>query len=339
VRGRLIGIAALVAVTVAVGSTANPASACACGMALDAEVSSEEALVVDRPNYEQIIISLDLDSEGSGRAAVVVPVPSDPEVEAVAKGDPLAYLDRATQPEPEASSDDGAVGSGAGVDVLGRETIGGYDVARLAAGDPRALDRWLRQNGYELPPGAEPILADYVEEGWRYVAIRLAPRSDGRIKPLRVGFITDEPVYPMRLAQLGTEPLTLTLYTLADGSREVDGLETRWSGAVSELDPSPPPEFAELFSQGSYVTRMQVDAADPSTFDEDLEIEATDADERADDDEAQGVSEDDEEAEDVAGEGASDDGDELSIAAIALILAAAASVLAAAVAYRVHRDD
>ena len=37
--------------------------------------------------------------------------------------------------------------------------------------------------------------------------------------------------------------------------------------------------------------------------------------------------------------GAVDDGYELAIAALALILAAAASVLAAAVAYRVHRDD
>ena len=324
-------VAALAGLAAAVGLSANPASACACGIALDASVSSEEALVVDRPGYEQIIMSLDLASDGSGRAAVVLPVPSDPEVDAIAKGDPLAYLNEATQPEPEPSSDDGAVGAGAGVDVLGRETIGGYDVSRLAADDPEALDRWLAENGYELPPGAEPILADYVARGWRYVAIRLAPRSEGRLKPLRVGFITDEPVYPMRLAQLGTEPLTLTLYTLADGPREVDGLETRWSGAVSELDPSPPPELAELFSQGSYVTRMQVDAADPATFDEDLEIETAENDDEID--------ELDDDGDDSAGEGEDDDGGELSIVAIALILAAATSVLAAAVAYRAHRDD
>jgi hypothetical protein len=252
--------AGVIALAVAAGLTAvSPAGACACGIA---------------------------------RAAVVLPVPSDPEVQAIAQGDPLAYLDAATAPEPEPSSgDEGAVGSGAALDVLGRDTVGGYDVARLAAEDPRELQRWLDRNGYELPAGAEPILA---------------------------------------------EPLTLTVYSLADGPRAIDGLQTRWSGSVSELEPAPPPELAQLFAQGDYVTRMQVDAADPASFDEDLAV----------DDAASGV----DEPEGLSGlenanppgpndEGAEDDGDELSVVAIALILATAASVLAAAIAYRAHRDD
>jgi hypothetical protein len=273
--------AAVVALAVAAGLTAvGPAGACACGIALEAEVTGERALVIDQPGYEQIVLSLDLTSEGPERAAVVVPVPSDPEVEAIAQGDPLAYLDAATAPEPEPSSgDEGAVGPGAPVDVLGRDTAGGYDVTRLAADDPRELQRWLNRNGYELPAGAEPILADYVDAGWRYVAIRLAPDSAGTLRPLRVGFATDEAIY---------------------------------------------------------VTRMQVDAADPASFDEDLVL----------DDVAPGVGD----PEGLSGltngiqaspnaEGAEDDGDELSVVAIALILATAASVLAAAIAYRAHRDD
>ena len=160
---------------------AGPAQACGCGIALESSVSDERALVVDNPGHERIVLSLDLAGDPGGRPAVVLPVPGVPEVEAIEHGDPLAYLDTATtEVEP------GAVGGGAPdesaaspVDVIGRETVGGYDVARLASGEAGALDAWLRRNGYALPDGAEPILADYVDRGWRFVAIRLAAGRGG----------------------------------------------------------------------------------------------------------------------------------------------------------------
>lgn len=255
---------------------ATPAGGCACGIAIDAEISEERALVIERPGREEIVLSLDLTSEGAGRAAVVLPVPGDPRVEAIRGGDPLDYLDRATAPPPDTSDDgegDGA-GAPAPVDVIGRDVVGGYDVSRLRAGDPGALDAWLDANGYELPPGAEPILGDYVDRGWRYVAIRLAPRSEGRLRPLRVSFDAKRPVYPMRLAQLGEEQLSLTLYTLAAGERRVEGLDTVWSGPVADLGAPPPPSLRRLFASGEHVTRMEAESAEPSQFSEDLAIEA-----------------------------------------------------------------
>ncbi len=269
-------LAALIAA--ATLSLAQPAGACACGIAIEATVSEESGLVIEEPGRERIVLSLDLASEGDARAAVVLPVPGVPTVEAIARGDPLAYLDGATAPAPAVGSSSGG-GETAGappVDVIGRETVGGYDVARLGAGDAAALDRWLRENGYTLPPGAEPILAEYVEEGWYFTAIRLAPESDGRLKPLEVGFATDEYVYPMRLEQLATEPVNLTLFTLADGPRRVDGLATVWDGTVDELSPPPPPELGEMFGEGGYVTRMEAIGAEPGGFTADLLIDPID---------------------------------------------------------------
>jgi hypothetical protein len=263
---------ALVAGAVALWLAAQPAAACGCGVAIDATVSEESGLVIEQPGREQIVLSLDLQSDGTGRAAVVLPVPGVPTVEAIGHGDPLAYLDVATQPAPAVGSSAGG-GETAGarpVDVIGRETVGGYDVARLIAGDAAGLKNWLDQNGYTLPAGAEPILADYIDAGWRFVAIRLAPESDGRLKPLEVGFATDEYVYPMRLAQLGTEPVNLTLYTLADAERQVDGMTTVFAASVDELDPQPPPELAGLFAEGSDVTRMEALGVDPASFATDL---------------------------------------------------------------------
>jgi hypothetical protein len=271
------GALAVLGAAAALWLAAPPAGACACGIAIDASVSEESGLVIEQPGREQIVLSLDLTSDGSERAAVVLPVPGEPEVAAIEKGDPLAYLDEATAPPQAVGADSGEDAAGAGaVEVIGRETVGGYDVSRLATGDPQALNRWLTANGYTLPAGAEPILADYIAESWRFVAIRLAPETDGRLKPLRVSFPSEETVYPMRLAQLGTEPVNLTLYTLADGERQVDGLTTVFDAPVAELDPPPPPELAELFAAGSEVTRMEALVADPSQFTTDLLVDPVD---------------------------------------------------------------
>jgi hypothetical protein len=204
----------------------------------------------------------------------VLPVPADPVVEPIEGGDPLQYLDLATLARAAAGGggEGATAGAGGGVDVIGRDLIGGYDVSRLRADDPKALDAWLEDNGYTLPDGAEPILRDYVDDGWRYVAIQLAPNANGTLKPLRVSFDADDPVYPMKLTQLATDPIDVTLYTLADGKRSVDGLGESYAGPVAKLSPPPPADLAELFAEGSYVTKLTATAASPSRFTEDLEI-------------------------------------------------------------------
>jgi hypothetical protein len=251
-----------------------PAWACGCGVALDTTVTRERALVIDRPGREEIVLSLDLRSDGPGRSAIVLPVPGDPIVEPIESGDPLQYLDLATLPRAAAGGggEGATAGAGQGVDVIGRDLIGGYDVSRLRADDPQALDAWLDENGYTLPDGAEPILADYVDDGWRYVAIQLAPGSAGTLKPLTVSFAADDPVYPMRLTQLATDPIDITLYTLASGRRSVDGLSETYAGPVAKLDPPPPPELEALFAQGGYVTKLSAIGAAPERFTSDFEI-------------------------------------------------------------------
>jgi hypothetical protein len=198
-------------------------------------------------------------------------------VRAQAHGDPLAYLDRATaRPATAGAGDDlDTARAQPGVDVIGREEVGGYDVSRLRAGDPRELAAWLHDNGYVLPAGAAPILADYVRAGWRYVAIRLAPGSAGRLRPLRIAFPSRRAVYPMRLTQLGSEPVNLTLYVLASGRRATPGLSTAWKGRVSELPERPPPELRRLIPEGAYLTKLVAEGVAPRRFTRDLTLAAT----------------------------------------------------------------
>lgn len=271
---------ALVAAATALALAAPAADACGCGIAIDAQVSSEQGLVVERTGAEEIVLGLDLSSDSPhGRAAVVEPVPGpgDPTVAAIRGGDPLAYLDRATAPPPDSDLAAGAAApqtsAAAPVDVIGRGEVGGYDVSRLRSSDPQALGNWLAANGYELPAGAEPILSDYIDEGWNFVAIRLAPGSDGQLKPLGISFATDAYVYPMRLEQLASDPVELTLFVLSpERAAQVDGLSAVWDGPISELDPQPPAKLEPIFSQGGYVTRLEASGVDPAQFSSDLQV-------------------------------------------------------------------
>ena len=268
------GVCALLACAAALVAGGSPAGACACGVAIEASVGEEQALVVDHHHRESILLSLDLASDSAkARPAIVVPVPGVPEVAAIEHGDPLAYLERATTPEPEPGASGGVESAGAGVDVLGRDEIGGYDVARLGAADGAALERWLGDNDYTLPAGAEPILSDYADEDWRFVAIKLAAGSKGRLRPLKISFDSDETIYPMRLEQLATEPLALTLFVLAPAERRVKGLDRTFSGTVDELDPPPPAALEDLFGSDDHVTRIEAHG-DASGFKRDLVIEA-----------------------------------------------------------------
>src|SRR4029077_10846094 len=87
--------ALVLAAATSMWSATQPADACGCGVAIEAEVNDETGLVVDKPGSEEIILSLDLSSDSDERAAVILPVPGVPEVAAIDKGDPLAYLDEA----------------------------------------------------------------------------------------------------------------------------------------------------------------------------------------------------------------------------------------------------
>jgi hypothetical protein len=266
---------------VAGGALAASSSACACGMALQADVVRERALVIQHGGQghnasEEIVASFDLTVDDGGRAAVILPVPGDPTVKAV-EGDPLGYLDLATTPPAEQTDSDGAgaVGGaapGGGVDVIGRETVGGYDVSRLRANDPKALGRWLDEHGYTQPAGAQPILAQYVRRGWRYVAIRLAKGQEGALKPLRIAFPTPSLVYPMRLSRLATKPVSVTLYVLADREQQVPILSTTFAEPLARLRPRPPANLRSLFPPGAFVTKFVADQLAPSEFTRDLVI-------------------------------------------------------------------
>lgn len=250
VRGRLV-VVVLALLGLQLASLVAPAYACGCGAMVPDDqrsvyVSRERSVVRWDGREEQIVMSLTVSGDAR-TAAWIMPVPNRATVEL---GDAALFdqLDEETAPAYEKreyfwprSDDwpfdmfegDGAVGDAApgdprsSVDVVGRERLGPFDVARLTATDSGALGNWLDDNGFRLPDRLDTALEPYVRQKWEYVAIRLAPEDaagaaplSGTLDPLHLTFASDEPVYPMRLSRLAATPQALGLYVLAEHRME-----------------------------------------------------------------------------------------------------------------------
>jgi len=279
----LVGLAVLVLALLLVLAVARPAGACACGVAFDAKVGTERALLSLRDGRQEIVLGLDLaapdDASTSRRPAVLLPVPSTPTVSALDEDESPVFnaLELATRPleTPDDDEDDGvsaAAPKDSVVSVLSRERIGGYDVTRLRAGDAGALRSWLNRGGYATPAAAEPILRDYVRRDWAFVAIRLADPvrgEQGTLSPLRVSFASEKLVYPLRLSSVAQQPVDVQLYVAGEHRVLATGFDTYFSGPVSGLRPALPAAVAGVV-RGRYLTRLGIASDDPSKITSDV---------------------------------------------------------------------
>lgn len=67
-----------------------------------------------------------------------------------------------------------------GVKVEASYQVGEYDIPILSAKEQRGLARYLRGEGYRLPPGADKMLGDYIRGGMKFFVVRVnVARSPG----------------------------------------------------------------------------------------------------------------------------------------------------------------
>ena len=103
-----------------------------------------------------------------------------------------------------------------GVKIEAQFTVGEYEIVILSAEDSTGLDRWLKDGGYKIPEGAEPLLRPYVESGSKFFVAKVdakkVPFKDGQaaLSPLRFHYDTDSFSLPVRLGLVnssGTQDL------------------------------------------------------------------------------------------------------------------------------------
>ena len=169
--------------------------------------------------------------------AWILPVPVLPEL-AVSHNELFRQLQFATQPSfflewqenetcgfvgppifrtlEEAAVDDG------GVQIVAEARVGPYQTAVITAEDPAAVSAWLSANGYNLDALGDALLAPYVEAGFYFVALRLAPdQGIGDLQPIALTYAARAPGIPIRLTAVATEPNMGVLVWLLGDHRAV----------------------------------------------------------------------------------------------------------------------
>jgi hypothetical protein len=262
-------VAALLAL---IGPSAAPA--CGCGMILRASEVSEKALVSFRHRVETIVPGLAITNVAS-QAAVVFPVPGRPRVKTLPAGtDVFGELEAATTPRSTAAGGTHVAGAAAPPKptVVSQQQLGGYEVTVLKGGTGQTLLRWLTDHRYTLPAQAKPILSRYIGRRWYFVAIRLADRRAGEIRPLAISFRSRLLAYPMLLSRLATSPISVELFINAARpvtAHGVDGFKTTFKGRVSALSPAPSAAVKALLPE-PYLTRLDSTSVQPTAISRDV---------------------------------------------------------------------
>jgi hypothetical protein len=124
---------------------------------------------------------------------------------------------------PSAAASGATVAGGGGVvTVTKQENVGPYETVQLHSTDSSALDNWLAQNGYNIPAAVVPVIAEYVAEGFDFLAMKLLPNQGVQaMRPVRVTTPGASLSLPLRMAAVGTgNTVGITIWVVADGRYE-----------------------------------------------------------------------------------------------------------------------
>ena len=97
-----------------------------------------------------------------------------------------------------------------GVKIAAEYAVGNYDIAILKAKESNGLVTFLKQEGYKLPDGAEPVLADYIAGGMKFFVARVnlgrhSASDTKELPPLQISFRSDKFMLPIQLGKLNAD--------------------------------------------------------------------------------------------------------------------------------------
>lgn len=230
------------------------------------EIAQESAIILwDAATKTEHFIRRSSFQSDTPNFGFLVPTPTQPELaEADNKSFPL--LEKVTAPKivlvpaPRGGAFGGGLGGGAApggpppVEVLELKRVAGFDAAVLEARDADALNKWLKDNGYQSSPHVARWLEPYIANKWIITAFKIATKEPGakaiHTSALRMSFKTEKPFYPYREPATQRDPDTaprgdrlLRVYFIGD--KRVGGVvgesgafpgTTVWSNKMTDAD-------------------------------------------------------------------------------------------------------
>jgi hypothetical protein len=133
------------------------------------------------------------------------------------------------------------------VRVISQEAVGMYEVTVLETGSAKALKAWMDRHGYRYPKGMDAPVADYIRDGWPFVAVKTrvsrksatTPQAGmrnvkpglpqgssfaGNVQAMGFRFRSTKPVIPMRLSAFNAGKLRNIVYFLSEKPVRIDGI-------------------------------------------------------------------------------------------------------------------
>lgn len=159
----------------------------------------------------------------------------------------------AAAPEPTSRADQERAKS-LGVTIEAAYIVGEYDILILSAQQSEGLVIWLRENGYRLPPGTEPVVGSYLKQGMRFFVAKVNLQEQARLgfsylRPIQVAYESPKFMLPIRLGMVNADgPQELYIYTLTRKGRvETTNYRTVKLPSDMELPEFVKTEFGEFY--------------------------------------------------------------------------------------------
>ncbi|WP_257168012.1 DUF2330 domain-containing protein [Bradyrhizobium sp. SRS-191] len=234
----------------------------------DSKLFNQSSKVVLARDGQQTSITMASDFEGDVKEfAVVVPVPTFIERKQIGVVEPntIDHLDKYTAPRLVEYHDEdpcnpiqyrsrGGIPMPAAVGVMQERDkirygvtveasydVAEYDVLILSAQESDGLTRWLTDNNYRIPQGAEAVLGSYIKQSMRFFVAkvnveRMKGLGNGQLRPLQVRYQSAKFMVPLRLGTVNAKgPQDLIIYALTRSGR-IEAANYRTVKIPSDVD-------------------------------------------------------------------------------------------------------
>ncbi len=218
----------------------------------DAKLFNKASQVVIARNGDRTILTMANDFQGAVKDfAMVVPVPVAIKKEQVhvGKRSTIDKLDAFSQPrlveyfdpDPcapayrgESAADYNSAAppapaarmtrkpqSNLGVTVEDTFKVNEYEIVILSAKESNGLETWLRQSGYNIPPGASELLRPYIKQNLKFFVAKIDLKEFDKsgyqtLRPLQIAYESPKFMLPIRLGMINAQgEQDLVVYVLS----------------------------------------------------------------------------------------------------------------------------
>ncbi|MGR9051104.1 MAG: DUF2330 domain-containing protein [Gammaproteobacteria bacterium] len=128
-----------------------------------------------------------------------------------------------------------------GVKIEASYSVGEYDILILSAEQSGGLVTWLKENGYKMPEGAEPVVDSYIKQNMRFFVAKVNLSEQARLgysylRPIQVAYESPKFMLPIRLGTVNAKgPQELFVYALTRQGR-VETTNYRTVKLPSDMD-------------------------------------------------------------------------------------------------------